>query len=488
MARNKTSDASYQHPDYVKYNQKWTPIIDCLEGEIAVKAKKQVYLPLENNEANETEFNARYDAYLTRANFYNATARTLAGGVGQVFSKPPTVDIPEEVRYLLDDPCGTGVSLEQLAKQALGATMSLGRFGLWVDYPKMEGPVTKAAQEAGMARPVITPFACRDIINWRTRKVGAKTKLSLVVLREKYRTSGEDAFEYTWEYCYRVLRLNADGIYTVEHIVRNNSEGEIAPTRMDGTYFDEIPFVFIGISNNDCEVDEPPFYDMAMLSLAHYRNSADYEESVYMVGQPTAWAAGVSEKWAKDILGGKLRLGSRGIVPLPVGGAFGLAQVTETTLARSAMDQKEAQMIALGARLVRPSSNVAKTATEVNVDKVSEVSTLAASARNTSAAIRKAFLYCGMYEGSDLSGIKFELSTDFEMARMTSQEILAVVTTWQSGLMPTEDAWDVLRRAGIVHTDYSTAKERGIVQDPVKQAEEAAKVKATQTDNRAASV
>ena len=484
--RNTTSSADYKHPDYIKYSKKWEPIIDCLEGEIAVKARNQTYLPLDNNEKDAADFSSRYTAYKTRAVFYNATARTLAGGVGQVFNKPPTVDVPEGADYLKDDPCGTGVTLEQLAKQALGAAMSLGRFGLWVDYPQMDGPVTKAMKDAGLARPVVTPYDCVDIINWRTRKVGAATKLSLVVLREKYRTSDEEAFEYTWEYAYRVLRLTAEGIYTVERIVRNESTGVVTPTKMDGTYFDEIPFVFIGIANNDSSVDEPPFYDIAMLNIAHYRNSADYEESVYMVGQPTAWAAGLSEKWARDMLGGKLRLGSRGIVPLPVGGAFGLAQVNETTLARDAMDQKEAQMIALGARLVRP-SNVAKTATEVNVDKVSEVSTLAASARNTSAAIRKAFEFCGMYENSDLSGVKFELSTDFEMTRMTSQEILAVVTAWQSGIIPTEDAWDILRRAGLVHTDYAEAQKRGIVTDPIKQAEEAAKAKAVQTDNRAVS-
>lgn len=484
-----TAGVDYKHPDYVKYDSKWTPIVDCLEGEIAVKAKTTTYLPLENSEASQEAYNDRYRAYLRRANFYNATARTLAGGVGQVFNKPPTMDIPEDVKYLVDDPSGTGVTLEQLAKSMLAGVMSLGRYGLWVDHPDTGGLVTQADKDSGLVRPVVKPYACKDILNWRTRKIGAKTKLSMVVLREKTVVSDEDSFEIVEEYQYRVLRLSSEGVYSVELYRKGKLETAGIPTKMDGTPFDEIPFVFGGITNNDSAVDEPPFYDLAMLNLAHYRNSADYEESVYMVGQPTVWYTGLDEHWARDILGGKVRIGSRGGVPLPPGATFGIAQVTETTLAKSAMDQKEAQMIALGARLVRDSS-VAKTATEVNVDKVSEVSTLAASARNTSAAIRKAFEYCGMYAGKDLSGIKFELSTDFEMTRMTSQELLAVVTTWQAGLMPTEDAWDVLRRAGVVHTDYATAKERGVVQDPVAEAakKEAAKQAAASTDNRAAPV
>lgn len=479
----------FRHPDYVKYDKKWTPILDCLEGEIAVKAKQKVYLPLENNEKDPTAFNERYAAYIGRANFYNATARTLAGGVGQVFNKPPSVDIPEEFKHLQTDPCGSGITLEQLAKSMLGGVMSLGRYFLWVDYPDLGRDIKQADRDSGTARAVIRPFACKDIINWRTRKVGAKIKLSMVILREEIVVSDEDDYVIQTDFQYWELRLNRDNVYTVQLHRQGNKGPVVTPKKMDGTPFDEIPGVFCGILNNDSTVDEPPFYDLAMTNLAHYRNSADYEESVYMLGQPTAWASGVSEKWATDFLGGKIRVGSRGIVPLPVGGAFGLAQVQENTLAKGAMDQKEAQMIALGARLIRDSS-VVKTATEVNSDKVSEVSTLASSARNTSAAIRKAFEFCGMYEGKDLSGIQFELSTDFEMTRMTSQEQLAVVTSWQAGLIPTEDAWGILRRAGIVHTDYATAKERGIVQAPIKLQEEqaTAKANATKPDNRATPV
>ena len=58
-------------------------------------------------------------------------------------------------------------------------------------------------------------------------------------------------------------------------------------------------------------------YDLAVLNIAHYRNSADYEESCFVTGQPTVWASGLTEAWVEDVLKGELRLGSFGGIPLP---------------------------------------------------------------------------------------------------------------------------------------------------------------------------
>jgi hypothetical protein len=63
----------------------------------------------------------------------------------------------------------------------------------------------------------------------------------------------------------------------------------VQPKRGDGEAWNYIPFTFVGSVNNDETPDLPPLYDLAVLNVAHYRNSADYEESCYMVGQPTPY-------------------------------------------------------------------------------------------------------------------------------------------------------------------------------------------------------
>lgn len=456
---SKMADVSAKHPQYRKNAPKWVKIRDVLAGEDQLKSKGIVYLPLENTEKDQTTFQKRYAVYLRKAILYNATARTLGGVVGQVFSKPPTMEFPDSVKYLQDDPAGAGISLEQQAKAVLRDVMSCGRHGLWVDYPDV--PSASLADVAtGEVRPVILNYAPEDIINWRTRVRNARTVLSLVVLREDY-LENDDGFTADVRSQYRVLRLTEDDTYTVEvwREGKPSSTPKVIKGR-DGKPLTEIPFVFVGIGNNDANVDDAPIYDLVIINLAHYRNTADFEEAVFMVGQPTPVWIGVTDAWVRDTWKGEVRLGSRGGIALPTGGSAQLLQVNSNTMVGEALKQKEDQMIALGARLVQ-SADVTRTATEVKADKVSEVSILASAARNTSAAYAKAFEFCRLFAEIP-EEVTFELSTDFDLARMTSQELLALFTIWQGKLISTRDAYDVLRRAGLAQSSFEDAVQDGV--------------------------
>ena len=458
------------HPDFVKFRSKWRVIRDVLGGEEVIKDACRYYdrryLPLPKTEADELQNAERYEAYLARAVFYNATGRTLSGLVGQVFSKPPVATFPEPVSYLETDPAGSGVTIEQQAKSVLGGLLSLGRAGLWVDYPTVENGVTKLEADTGIIRPVILSYDGDKILNWRTRKVGARTILSLVVIEEEY-LDESDAFVANKLKQFRELRLDENGEYFVQVWKQGISQGRIYPKDANGNPFYEIPFVFVGILNNDSEVDEPPMYDMATINIAHFRNSADYEESCFMVGQPTPWFSGLTDDWVRNTLKGKVFLGSRGGVPLPSGGAAGLLQVSENGIVKEAMDQKESQMVALGAKLVQ-GSTVVKTATEVTTDKVSEVSTLSSAARNTSAAYIKAFEFCSLFS-NQTDSIEFVLSTDFEMSKMTSQELLALFTVWQGKGLATSEYREIMRKAGYATLTLEEAVSQGAaakIEDP----------------------
>lgn len=463
-----TTNYTAQHPDYVSYSRKWVLISDVIKGELAIKDKGTTYLPLRNTESSEEEYVARYNEYLEKAKFYNATARTLSGFVGQVFNKQATEEFPESVKYLQSDPSGTGITLEQLAKSTLADILAYGRCGLLVDFPNTGGSYTVAEAKAKAIRPTITRYAPLDIINWRTKRIGAETKLSLLVLREKVLVGGDDEFTAKYDWRYRVLRLNADGNCTVQvYTPWDNAEvlpKVEVPLDNKGKPFNTIPFVFAGIQTNDYLLDEPPLYDLASINIAHYRNSADYEEACFMVGQPTLWYAGLDQAWVRDILKGTVRIGSRGGLPLPPGGAAGLLQAQANTMCKEAMDQKEAQMIALGARIVRQPT-VTKTATEVNGDKVSEVSILASGARNTAEALRRSFAFAQQFSGTTET-IKFDLSTDFDMTRMTSQDLLALVTAWQNSLLVTEDFHNIMTRAGYTTLSLEKAKTQGLAEHP----------------------
>lgn len=474
------------NPDYTRQEladklPEYQLIEDALKGEIAVKAKGTVYLPTPNPTDDDIKArDARYLAYKTRAVFYNVAKRTLAGLTGQAFAKPPEMKLPKLLEIVQKDATGGGISLEQVAKDAETYVLGYGRAGLLADYPNTGGkPTTVADQNNGNVRPTLTVYAPWNVINWRTVTVNNKVLLSLVVLKEKYDTD-ETGFGSATADQFRVLRLMRDDagnpVYQVE-LWRNASgswEHTVAnPLDGAGLPISEIPFTFIGSINNDPSIDPAPMYDICSLNIAHYRNSADYEESCFMVGQPTPVFIGLTQDWVETVLKGKIYLGSRAAIPLPAGADAQLLQMEANSAPFEAMGHKENQMVALGAKLVQ-SAEVQRTATEANIDHAAESSVLATVTQNVSAAIKWGLEWCAIFYnivGQDADArskaVDFKLNTDFALAALSVEDQKAIVANWQAEAISWKEMRTQLRRAGqATETDEDAKKE--IEADAVK--------------------
>ena len=451
-----SANVAYTRVEYDELLPRWDLIRDCIAGSDRIKEEGVKYLPKPNQNDASAENSARYEQYKDRAVFYNVTSRTLSGLVGQVFRKPPKIELPPVIQDMVDDVDGAGVSLWQQSRRTLSDTIAFSRGGLFVDYPDTGGePVTRAQLATGMVRPTIVRYDPWDIINWRMRKVGGVYKLCLVVLAENY-VVNDDGFEEETSEMWRVLKLDENNLYVVEEWVnlgdkKNPSYGiekVYTPVNARGERFDYIPFQFVGAVNNDPEPDPPLLYDLAVLNIAHYRNSADYEESVYMVGQPTPYFSGLTEDWVKNVFKGKIELGSRSAVPLPVNGTAGLLQVSPNMLPKEAMDMKELQMVALGAKLLRE-SKVERREVEVIIRDFGEHANLTTVSKNVSEAYRAALGFALDFVSTSEEKIVFELNTDFEVARMNANELAQLIAMWQGRAITQGEMRDVLLRAGL---------------------------------------
>jgi len=454
-----------KHPDFKAREKDYELIADCLAGERVIKSKGETYLPKPNPDDTSEENAARYRSYKKRAVFHNVTGRTVENNVGQSFAIDPVATVPAEMEPWLADIDGGGTSAIQQSKKALGGVVANSRAFLWVDYPKTSGPVSVADAEAGNIRPKIILCPAIDVINWRVVSVGAKSKLSLVVIREQF-IKKDDGFEATFDTQYRVLRL-IEGKYWQELHRPGNGGFQIAeriqPLDGQGNPFDEIPGTFIGATANDVDVEKPLMLDIANLNIAHYRNSADYEEAVFMVGQPTPWLSGLSQSWVDNNMKGGIMLGSRACIPLPENAQAGLLQATANTLPKEAMDQKEILMEVLGAKLAER-AKVQKTATEAGINEASETSILASCCNNVSAAYGHALRWGAKFANIETADpekeILFELNTDFAIARMTPEEAQGVMALWQGELMTFEEARDKLKSGGWAYLDDEDAKDQ----------------------------
>ncbi len=452
----------YVLPEVVEAIKDWEQIRDVVNGESAVK-KRGKYLPYIMPE-DKSEFNKnRNAAYAQRAVFYGVTKRTLKGMIGQVVAKPAVLTVPELLDFIQDDVDGGAVSIEQQSRQALSDSLSVGRLGLLTDYPMVDGlPArpTRADLLEGRVRPSIQYYFAEQIINWRVEMVQGQRKLTLVVLLEKYIKS-DDGFKKEEADQWRVLRL-VDNEYVVQ-VYRKDEAGmfivvpELSAKPLDsaGKPFDEILFTVVGSDNNDPGIDDAPLMDMASLNLAHYRNSADHEESAFIMGQPTPVMGGLTKEWVEEVWTNKelmpngVALGSRSPIPLPPNGFAELLQAQPNTLAFEAMKHKEDQMKALGAKLVEPKTGQ-RTLGEAQMDEASEASVLMSCAKNVSAGYTRCLKWAARFAGAPITDdLGYELNTDFEISRMTVQQRQQLLAEWQANAISTTEYRAILRRAGV---------------------------------------
>jgi hypothetical protein len=448
-----TKDVSTTHSEYEAAFADWALCEDAAAGESAVKAAREKYLPRPNAHDHTVRNIERYHSYVQRAVYYNATGRTLAGLLGLAFGEPPDIKLPPGIDFAEEDLSGTGLPLIQHAQATLAEILKSGRGGLLVDYPPLAASVSKAEQNRGAVRPTVSFYRASDVINWRTAQRGGKTVLSMVVLKECYEQP--DGFGVSAEDQYRVLRL--EDTYQVE-IWRKvqGDDGRIhwvmaesyVPKQGTGQPWAEIPFTFVGAKNNDWSVDPAPLYDIATLNISHYRNSADYEDSVFVCGQPQYWIAGLDLEWRDHLEKSGLYIGARSPILLPQNGSMGIAQAQPNTLAKEAMSAKEAQMAALGARLIQEvTSN--KTATQVNSEDAIAHSVLALCCTNVNAAYTKVLGWFANFANAAGDG-SLRIPTDFSSYALDAQTLTALLQAVQANTMPLSDFWARLRAAGLI--------------------------------------
>lgn len=448
------TDVTFTRPEYDAARNRWRLVRDVCKGSETIKAAGERYLPRPNAHDTSRENQERYVGYKQRAVFYNATGRTKHSLVGAVFRTWPTLTVPGALDYVAKDVDGQGVSIYQQSQSVIGHLLEVGRHGLLVDYPQVDGQAVSVADMAsGRVRSTISSYPTEAIKNWKTRKVGGQHLLSLVVLEEKVDVDTDDGFGSKQVTQYRVLRLDADGNYTQEVWEEGSGQTSMViapftPLNGAGQRWRVIPFQFLGSENNDASIDDSPLYDMAEINIGHYRNSADYEDAAYLMGQPQVYMAGLSEQWVKMLEEKGIYFGSRAILPLPQNGTAGILQAQANTMIKEAMDTKEDQLIALGARLIERGSAV-KTATQADNDSAAEHSVLSLIVSNVSEAYSQCLEWMGEFlnvAGESL----YKLNQDFTQISLDPAILSALFNAVQGGRLPEADFWQYLRDRGVI--------------------------------------
>ena len=453
----------YQRPEIATHSPDWDKVNDVVDGERPVKSKKETYLPKPNPTDKSHENSTRYTQYVERAVFFNATGRTLEGLIGIAFSNGPEVEVPASMEFINNDADGAAGGISNQSHRVLEALLKKGRAGLLVDHPTATGATSKAQQLAGNIHATITTYEAGSIINWR---LDDNQDLNMVVLFESVEQPDGYGLDYVDQWRELVIgRLSTEDdnapVRYVQKLWRKNTEGDKSEFYIHDEYevkdatgkpWDKIPFTFVGAVDNNSEVDKAPMLDLACLNVAHYRNSADYEESAFFVGQPTFAFAGLDDTWIKDHWSEGVYVGSRAAIPLPAGGNAFILQANENTLAGAAMAVKESQMVAMGARLLTHGEAI-KTAEQSRSETAAAHSVLSLAATNMALAYTQALEWVQMFTRGASGAISYIMPIDYTGLMANPNLINSIVAAWQSGSVPTSDKNAAFRQLGVINRE-----------------------------------
>jgi hypothetical protein len=454
---------------YQAMSDAWHKMRDVVAGEERVHYAGEAYLPrLGGQDADE------YGAYVMRALFYNATQRTIDGLSGMIFRKEPQVEVPEAMRDWLDDVTLDGVSFSSFSESLVEEELIVSRAGVLVDFPRADGDVPTQAQAAAENRqPFLKMYQAETVIDWQHGMVQNKTQLMHVRLHETVdQPKQDDPFETDTVTQYRVLDLvtrddegNAVQPFYRQQVYQKIGTqwqvvDEVVP-QMNGAPLPYIPFVFIGPRGTQWEVSKPLLLDLANVNLSHYRTVADLEHGAHFVALPTPYCFGVPEDEQPTAIG-PTELWTAQSSDVTVGLLEFTGQGLEALEKRR--EVKEAQMAALGARMLAPEKRQAEAAETMAIRHSGEMSVLASLANAVSQGLTEALTIARDWLG--LNGdVSVELNTDFMPVQMDPQKLTALMKAWQAGGIAFDDLIWNLQRGEIVREDRSADDIRADVQD-----------------------
>jgi hypothetical protein len=438
-----------KHDEYLDSLPKWTRCRDAVSGTDAVKGAGKVYLPPLSGQSPE-----EYRAYVDRAMWYGATERTVDGLMGAVFRRGAVIDVPEVMQEDIKDITKSGIPLESFSKKLMVEVLTTGRYGVLIDAPEM--------LEANQG-PHWCGYPAESIINWRTEPINGFQILTLVVLTECVNKS-EDGFKVDKIEQIRVLQLDGgiyrQSIWQFEEETKKWKLIQLMVPTIRGVYLNYIPFLFFSPKSLTSCQENPPILSLVDINFSHYRSSADLEHGRHFCGLPTPWVAGFPATTT-------LKVGSS------------TAWVTDRTDARAgmleftgqglgalerALEDKEALMAVLGARLLEEKSRNVEAPDSLRIRYYGEQSVLRSITLTVSSGIKK-LLEWHLQWRKAVGTVTFSLNTDFVDTRLSSADLIALVSAWQSGAISYETMFYNMKQGELTPPGVEAETEKQLIQE-----------------------
>jgi len=451
-----------EHEDYVEFKGDWKEVRDCVKGNRAIKKAREVYLPKLSGQSPES-----YERYLRRVKFFGATGRTLDGLHGNVFRKAPvyTGKVTGAFMESLNDVDLRGTNIEQFVSDIINDLLKTNWGGVLVDYARGEEAVSLAEAESKGLKWYLKYYPAESVINWETKVINGKERLSMVVLIEPYTVKEpNDRFAVKKHNYYRVLYLDDEthkyrqDIYDDQISITEPKEKGIV-IKMNGQEMDDIPFYTM-----PGKVPEKSMlYDLAQLNIQHYQDSADYQHGKHYTAIPFLAAVGLKPEIDETKTPPEpkpLIIGSDCVNYFPNEDHTPNADVKYVEFngqgIKSIADgiiHTESQMAITGAHIIAAEKKGVETAEALRIHRIGENGVLATFTRNISNSITLALRKKGEGDGANVNELAkwaITFNTDYDISDEDIQTLTSLLAGRAAGEVPRIAVFNILKSLNLI--------------------------------------
>lgn len=452
-----------KHPSYAARLKQWVLMRDAYDGEDAVKAKGEVYLPPTGGQVMDGAGKGAtkpgeiaYQAYKTRAVFPDYVQDAVDRYIGMLHSKAPEFKLPKAMEGMLDKATIDGESMSALLRRINEQQLVPGRLGLLLDFPA----VVKDATQPVL--PYIALYWAEAGINWDSsddhQGVNA---LRMVVLDESGQRINPQSFDWEHREQYRVLMLVDPA--AAEATIAEGDKGTEGPAgsalqRTDstetaavveyrqgvfeqnglpspaamlapmyrGAVLRELPFVFVNSSDIVPEPDKPPLLGLGQLCMTIYRGEADYRHTLYMQGQDTLVTIGtVRQDGAQVNADEPLRVGAGAHIGIDLNGDAKYIGIGAEGIdgQREALQDDRKVAEAKAGTMISPSAGKQESGDALTTRLAAQTASLTQIAKAGALGLENVLKIAARWMGLNPDEVGVTPNLEFEQHLVTAQEI-----------------------------------------------------------------
>ena len=469
-----------KHRDYSLNERSMRKCADCVAGQDAVKSSPYSleYLPKLPGHAAASDGARLYDTYQKYAQFYGAAGRTVQALTGAAFGKDPQVTLPPALvdAGLQDDVTLDGEPLDTFARKILRDAIIQGRPLVLVDAPYLSEEESRGLSLADMrerSRPYLSLYETDAVLDWREERRAGRKVTSYVKLYETGAVSAPESLETKYLERVRVLTLTEDGYYRhrawerekdVDH-GGDKDEGwaltlDTEPT-VKGQKLRSIPVFPVSEQGIEWQLSPPPINDLCDIVIAHFRNSASYQNGLLMSGCPTACVAGLLAEDSKD-KSGKIVLGASSILQFDEQGKWGFLEIGTQGLGeiRQSMERLEKQMALMGSRMLEVEKRQVESGEAARIHRSGENGILSNLCSSVSQAVTAALREIAVWMGADPGLVSYQINVDFGDGKIDPQSLSQIMLAYQQGVISADTFFYNLKRGDIYPQGWSLEKEQ----------------------------